>query len=146
TVFKVNTDGTGFTNLYTFTPNAAPDFTNSDGVNPEAVLTLSGNTLYGTCVGGGAFNLGTVFKVNTDGTGFTTLYSFGGSDYGDGAYPYGGLLLATNTLYGTTLAGGSSGIGGTVFAINTDGTGYKILYSFSGSDGNGPWDRLILSG
>lgn len=143
TIFKLNTDGTGFTNLYTFTGIAAPDFTNSDGINPQAALTLSGNTLYGTCVGGGAFNRGTVFKVNTDGTGFTTLYSFAGSDYGDGAYPYGGLVLASNILYGTTLSGGGAG---TVFAINTDGTGYNILYSFSGSDGNGPWDRLILSG
>ena len=41
TVFAVNTDGTGFTNLYSFTDG-------SDGANPNAGLILSGNTLYGT--------------------------------------------------------------------------------------------------
>jgi hypothetical protein len=42
-----------------------------------------------------------VFTVNTDGTAFTVLRSFTlGSD---GAAPYGGLISADNTLYGTRL-------------------------------------------
>ena len=58
----------------------------SDGANPRAGLILSGNTLYGTAVGGGSSGNGTVFAVNTDGTGFTNLHSFtAGSDN-----PYGG--------------------------------------------------------
>ena len=40
-VFALNTNGTDFTNLYSFTGGA-------DGANPQAGLTLSGNTLYGT--------------------------------------------------------------------------------------------------
>ena len=51
TVFAVNTDGTGFTNLHSFTAastNGLIPSTNSDGANPEAGLILSGNTLYGT--------------------------------------------------------------------------------------------------
>ena len=39
-------------------------------------LILSGNTLYGTASSGGSSGDGTVFAVNTDGTGFTTLHSF----------------------------------------------------------------------
>ena len=48
----------------------------------------------------------------------------------DGSYPYAGLILSGNTLYGTTIDGGSSG-NGTVFAVNTDGTGFTNLHSFT---------------
>ena len=78
TVFAVNTDGTGFTNLHSFTATAPVLrlYTNSDGANPWAGLILSGNTLYGTALCGGSSGNGTVFAVNTDGTGFTNLHSF----------------------------------------------------------------------
>src|SRR6185503_1270329 len=72
-----------FTTLHSFA-KLIPAFTNSDGVfynnsdgaNPDADLILSGNTIYGTAYGGGHANAGTVFKVNTDGTGFTILHKF----------------------------------------------------------------------
>jgi hypothetical protein len=41
TMFAIKTDGTGFTNLYSFTVNPS-------GANPQGRLILSGNTLYGT--------------------------------------------------------------------------------------------------
>jgi uncharacterized repeat protein (TIGR03803 family) len=64
---------------------------------------------------GGSRGMGTLFAVNTDGTGFTNLYNFNGSR--DGANPYGGLILSGNTLYGTAYGGGSSG-NGTVFSLS----------------------------
>jgi len=54
-----------------------------------------------------------VFALNTDGTGFTTLHDFGGSD---GDYPW-AVILSGNTLYGTAASGGSSG-NGTVFSLS----------------------------
>jgi uncharacterized repeat protein (TIGR03803 family) len=97
-----------FTILHSFTGG-------SDGANPWAGLILSGNTLFGTAYNGGSWGHGTVFKVNTDGSGFTTLHSFA---YGsDGAGPIGGLILTNNTLYGTADLGGSSGVG-TVFSLS----------------------------
>jgi uncharacterized repeat protein (TIGR03803 family) len=155
TVFRINTDGTGFTNLYSITAFPAGYYTNSDGSSPWAGLILSGNTLYGTAVYGGSLANGTVFKLNTDGTGFTNLYSFGSSP-NDGADPQAGLILSGSTLYGTTGQGGSS-FGGTVFAINTNGTGFTTLYSFTeaytnslglytNSDGFGLYAGLILLG
>jgi uncharacterized repeat protein (TIGR03803 family) len=113
-----------------------------DGQYPEAGLVLSGTTLYGTTYVGGVYYYGTVFKMNTDGTGHTVLKSFNGSD---GRYPEGSLVLSGSTLYGTTQAGGSSS-GGTAFKMNTDGTGYTVLKNFTGSDGSGPWAGLVLSG
>ena len=53
TVFSLHTDGTGFTNLYSFTSSSGSPATNSDGANPSARLILSGNTLYGSAKGGG---------------------------------------------------------------------------------------------
>src|SRR6266481_1072267 len=65
---------------------------------------------------------------------FTTLYSFSGGN--DGAYPFAGLVLSNNTLYGTASQYGSSG-NGTVFKLNTDGTGFATLHSFAGSPNDG---------
>src|SRR5208282_4094881 len=67
TVFAVNTNGTGFTTLYSFTSgnaNAFDDMTNSDGAYPLAGLILSGNTLYGTAQQGGLNSHGTVFSLS----------------------------------------------------------------------------------
>src|SRR6266498_3470044 len=51
----------------------------------------------------------TVFKVNTDGTGYAVLKSFTRSDV---AAPFAGLVLSDGTLYGTTYFGGSSDLDG----------------------------------
>ncbi|HEY1716913.1 MAG TPA: choice-of-anchor tandem repeat GloVer-containing protein [Verrucomicrobiae bacterium] len=84
-----------------------------------------------------------MFAVNTDGTDFTNLHSFNGSD---GANPHAGLILSGDTLYGTAENGGVSGEG-TVFRLNTDGSGFTNLYKFTGgSDGSVPSAGLILLG
>jgi uncharacterized repeat protein (TIGR03803 family) len=166
-VFTIKTDGTRLTNLYSFTTTVGSNpYTNSDGANPVASLVISGNTLYGTAERGGSGGNGTVFAVNTDGTGFTNLHSFsitsgssGSNTSGsnatnsDGANPWAGLIISGDTLYGTAEYGGSGG-NGTVFAVNTDGTGFTNLHSFSitsgsnstNNDGANPLSGLILSG
>src|ERR1041385_8587746 len=111
-----------FTTLYSFTGS-------SDGANPFAGLILSDKTLYGTANGHGSSSNGTVFAVNTDGTGFTNLHNFTASE---GSNIFAGLILAEQTLYGSASGGGISG-DGTVFKVNTDGTGFTILHSFTAS-------------
>src|SRR5439155_10512461 len=64
---------------------------------------------------GGSLGNGTVFVVNTDGSGFTTVHSFTGGS--DGGSPHGSLVLSGNTLYGTASGGGSLG-NGTVFSLS----------------------------
>ena len=153
-LFGVNTNGTDFTTLHILTELSGPSYTNSDGAFVFGALILSGNTLYGTATSGGSAGNGTVFAVNTDGTGFTTLHSFsvggtnssGGYTNSEGAYPLGVLILSGHTLYGTANIGGSSGYG-TVFAINTNGTGFTTPHSFTGGgDGAYPRAGLVLSG
>ena len=158
TVFAINTDGTAFATLHTFTAvstNSSGVYTNSDGADLETGLISGGGNLYGTASGGGFSGAGTVYAVGTNGTGFTTLHAFGGYP-SDGAVPKAGLILANNSLYGTTVAGGTSD-GGTVFTVHTDGTGFTVLHSFTigainsngyytNSDGVNPEAGLILSG
>jgi len=165
TVFAVNTDGTGFSTLHSFSTaildtntyggDAEELNTNSDGYNPAAGVIVSGNTLYGTAEYGGLAGTGTVFAVNTDGTGFRTLHSFGpiywNGDLGsplstntDGAYPTGALVLSGNRLYGAS--GGGPFAYGTIFAVNTDGTDFTILWECDGGDLVGPTAPLLLYG
>ncbi len=127
TVFKVNTDGTGFANLHSFTANV-------DGASPVAGLALSSEFLYGTTLYGGSSQNGTVFKVNTNGSSFTNLHSFAALVSGtnsDGDYAYGTLISSGNTLYGTAGGGGNLGKG-TAFKVNSDGTDFTVLYAFNG--------------
>jgi uncharacterized repeat protein (TIGR03803 family) len=79
-----------FTTLHSFTPVVQIYYTNSDGANPIAGLTLSGKTLYGTAYAGGSSGGGTVFAVATDGTGYRNLHGF---NYSDGANPSSGLIF-----------------------------------------------------
>ena len=152
TVFSIRTDGDKFTTMHNFSSF-------SDGSSPHGRLLLSGGVLYGTANGGGGAGGrgGTVFKVSTNGTGFTKLYSFSGNAFpstnNDGANPSSGLVLSEDTLYGTTLYGGISGEG-IVFAVQTNGTGFTNLHTFTAtsgplstnSDGTFPTGDLIFSG
>ena len=61
-VFKLNTDGSGFATLHSFSPNASDlDPSNSDGALPFGGLVISSNMVYGTAYSGGSGANGTVF-------------------------------------------------------------------------------------
>ena len=140
-VFSVNTDGTNLQILHSFT--------DTDGGIPTGNLIYSNSTLYGMAYEGGANNQGDIFSINTDGTGFTVIHSFDGG-VNDGSIPYygAGLTLSNGKLYGTTSEGGGDN-DGVVFSINTDGTGFTVIHSFTGgaNDGNAPYGgKLTISG
>jgi len=139
-VYRLSTDGTGYTNLHVFTGAI------NDGATPlGALLQVLDGALYGTAWAGGNQNLGTVFRLNSDGTGYTNLYSFAGPN-GDGANPAAGLVQARDgTLYGTTFSGGTNS-SGTVFKLSTNGANYQVLRDFTGAGGDGahPQAPLVL--
>ena len=139
TVFRMNIDGSGYTNLHSF--GVSP----GDAINPIGrLLQGSDGFLYGVTASGGLSDLGTIFKVNTDGSGYAVLYSFV-NNAGGGPQPNGGLVQGRDgALYGTTYGGGTS-LRGTVFKLNTDGSGFSILHNFTSgaSDGGNPYAGLI---
>lgn len=153
TVFRVNPDGSGYTLVKDFSAFGFDDAnfvaTNGDGANPQGSLAASGGALYGTTYYGGTNGYGTIFGVNTNGSNFASLYSFTGGN--DGAYPQAGLVLSGSVLYGSTVFGGAND-NGVVFAINTNGSGFQILHTFSATtsgtnfDGASPSAALIMSG
>ena len=164
TIFSVNTNGTTFKVLHTFSANNG---VNLDGDEPFPALTSDGNTLYGATDAGGKGGNGTIFSIGTDGTAFKVLHSFSpvtGSGFtnADGAQPGRGpgqrLALSGNTLYGVAQEGGANGVG-TVYSINTDGSAFTVLHHFgsfgsqdpnvTGStnvDGGFPRANLVVSG
>jgi uncharacterized repeat protein (TIGR03803 family) len=133
-VFRMKADGTDYSVIHTFANGL-------QGANPVGSLVLSGSTLFGITVFGGSDNVGTIFKMETNGTGFQKLLDFIGEN---GALPYSTLIVSGNDLYGVSQQGGQSGVG-LVFKLKTDGTGHTTLLQFDGTNGASPVGSLALS-
>lgn len=137
-VFRMNIDSLTFSILHSF---AGGD---TDGRNPyNGVIQAADGTLWGTTDGGGILNDGTIYRLSTDGTGFSVVHSFGSSPT-DGRRIFGRLLQAIDgTIYGTTYFGGTSN-SGTIYAISSDGTIFTIVHNFTNTidDGANPWAGL----
>jgi hypothetical protein len=149
--------------LYSFTGG-------SDGAQPLAGLIFGTDAaLYGTTVENGNMSCpfvggsgcGTVFKLTpptTAGGAWThiVLYTFQPTDflhtnYGDGEFPFGGLVMDTSgALYGTTNQGGIGGPRGrgTVYKLTppTSAVAWteNILHAFNDLDGTNPYGGLIM--
>lgn len=129
TVFRVEPDGSGYRTLHSF------DDSRGNGLGPHAGLCLGPDgDLYGTTVYGGPGGNGTVYRLSNDGSNFQVLHTFD-PDGRDGANPYGGLLLgASGQLFGTTTAGGRTGLG-TIFRLDLDGGNCQVIRHLSLADG-----------
>ncbi len=142
TIFKIDTDGSGFELLHSF--SGIP----TDGLLPTGGLIQDGSTLYGMTSEGGTNTAGTIFKIGTDGSSYQILHSFDYFDPSNGAQPYGALLQNGTTLYGMTFLGGYYELG-TIFKIQTDGNGFELLHSMNYldiSNGGEPPGSLIQNG
>jgi uncharacterized repeat protein (TIGR03803 family) len=140
-VFKVVPNTGTETVLYSFTCGA-------DGGNPLSTLFLSGNMLYGSTTAGGGmsgcdgYGCGVVFEVNIKTGAEKVLYSFTGGT--DGETPFGGVILKSGVLYGTTQYGGSSGYG-VVYKLVVKTGKETVLHTFDGSEGAYPMSSLTLN-
>ncbi len=137
-VFKLTPSNGAWTEsvIYSFTGAA-------DGGTPEAgVIFDSAGNLYGTTMGGGQYQGGTVFELTPSGSGWTetVLHSFQSSE---GMAPLAGLIFDTSgNLYGTAYSGGIGGFGGSVFELSPSNGGWVLsvlhLFDFSASEGEEP--------
>ncbi len=72
---------------------------------------------------------------------FTDIYN---CNFPGGAEPFGSLNFdAKGKMYNSAYMGGAHDTG-CIFSVNSDGTGYKDIFDFSGANGSGPNSPLIL--
>jgi uncharacterized repeat protein (TIGR03803 family) len=104
-------------NLFKFDPafgmTSLYSFTNPPGDGPISNLVYSKRKLYGT-IALGKSGSGSIFSFDLATMQEATLYSFTGGT--DGGKPFASLIDVDGALYGTTSAGGASGVG-TVFKL-----------------------------
>jgi uncharacterized repeat protein (TIGR03803 family) len=145
-VFKLAQSSSGYTKSILYSFQGVPD-----GSQPySGVCADPHGDLYGTTQEGGTQNLGTVYKLTPSGSNYkeSVLWSFG-SVAGDGATPYGGVIVTKKgVIYGTTYDGGSGGSSGlgTFFTLTPSGSGYKeSVSSFTGANGANPYAGPLLA-
>ncbi len=125
------------------------DFNDSSFGYPNYVtlVQVQNGNLYGSTTAAPFTSFGTLFGITPTGE---VAIEYTGFDYVHGAYPCGGMTLATNgTLYGTTeYSGATADTAGVIYNFTTSGS-YNALYQFvlptgsfpcgppiQGSDGN----------
>jgi uncharacterized repeat protein (TIGR03803 family) len=123
TIFRIKPDGTSFLKIFDFDGSTS-------GNQPMGSLFFDGTDLFGMTKSGGANNLGTLFKIKPDGTGYSTLVDFDGITTGSG--PEGSLVSDGTFLYGATLTGGTSDMG-VLFKLLPTGSGFVKLLDFDGT-------------
>ncbi|HWD17864.1 MAG TPA: choice-of-anchor tandem repeat GloVer-containing protein [Verrucomicrobiae bacterium] len=120
TVFKADTNG-ALTTLYSFGSVTDAHGTPLDGGNPAgALLQGADGELFGVTTFGGISNVGTIYKITTNGV-FTQLHSLAASpivrfpplppgvtDVDIGEFPQAGLTAGPGGFYGSTFGSNSS--------------------------------------
>jgi uncharacterized repeat protein (TIGR03803 family) len=138
TVFAMNREGTDYTVLHSFSSVTGY----IGGSTPYAGLIQgSDGRLYGVTSQNGTFHQGALFALQPDGSGFTVLRHFDGTN--DGSTPRGTLLQASDGwIYGTTTSGGTHGAG-TIFKVGTNGANFTVLKHLeAATDGGTPYAGL----
>jgi uncharacterized repeat protein (TIGR03803 family) len=120
TLTKVKTDGSQSIDLRTF--NGTTD--GWSGI--PGIISIPGDSLVGLMSQGGANDMGTIYTIKKDGTGFTVLHQF---EELTGKYPESKLVYFDGKLYGTTQQGGDF-VNGVLYSINPDGSNYRVLHHF----------------
>lgn len=141
-IFRLNKDGTGYRIIRSlpransdFAWSRAPLFEGSDGL------------LYGTCINGGTYNRGCLFKLNKQGNEFQTMISFGATP-ADPQSPAGGVIEGSDgQLYGQLQYGsGPQGDNeGAIYRISRTGTNFQFLHLFSTYTLSNPIGQLVES-
>ncbi|MFI5129056.1 MAG: choice-of-anchor tandem repeat GloVer-containing protein [Chitinophagales bacterium] len=130
-IFSMNADGTGYAVLH--------QFTDAQGFEPSGkLLEASDGKLYGGCRQGGPAGLGSIYRINKNGTFFEIIYDYtitpmayspvgdliegpGGSLYGVNFWPY-----------------------GSVFKVDKNGNNYMDLRVFAPGDLTNPYTGVRL--
>lgn len=119
------------------------DFDHAHGAYPYGSLIHAGDgQLYGMTQGGGTSDHGTIFSFDPLTNTLIKLHDF---DYGNGAWPRGSLMQASDgKLYGMTNYGGSNGHYGVVFNYDIANAVFTKLQEFNEANGAHPEFGALL--
>jgi uncharacterized repeat protein (TIGR03803 family) len=128
TIYRFNPTTGSVTLLHTFAGG-------NEGTGPSSgIIRASNGFLYGVNYGG-SNGAGTLFRIDSAGNNFSTVYSFFTLSGGNAnAAPIEG---TDGKLYGVASTGGFFSNGG-IFRIDLDGTNHQLLRAFSGTTGITP--------
>jgi uncharacterized repeat protein (TIGR03803 family) len=124
-----------FVNIHEFS-------TDNNLIGQVSGLVSDGTFLYGMTSIGGMRGVGTIYRMNLDGTGITFLHEFNGID---GHSPDNALIISDTMLYGLTNCGGVNELG-VIFKISVNGNGFTKLLDFDGENGGYSYCSLALTG
>jgi uncharacterized repeat protein (TIGR03803 family) len=137
TVFKMNTDGTGFTKIKDFVST-------SPGRNPNSAQLTEGvnGNLYGLTTFGGVYGWGALYEYNYNTNAYRLLHSF---PLDDGGNPTSSVTVASNgKLYGTGFNQPiGSGLLGNIFEYDLATDQYTEVHDFTIGQGNLTYGRLL---
>ncbi|HEY5750501.1 MAG TPA: choice-of-anchor tandem repeat GloVer-containing protein [Chryseolinea sp.] len=132
TIFSIQDDGSAYTTIFNLTGNTP---IRSGGYPRGDLIQGPDGFLYGTLLQGGVNNMGTLFKIKTDGSGFAKLIEFDGTAHG--ASPASTLLMGSDAkIYGMAQAGGANSVGA-IFSLNADGSNFTRLFDFDNTTTGG---------
>ncbi|MFZ0287148.1 MAG: choice-of-anchor tandem repeat GloVer-containing protein [Terriglobales bacterium] len=146
TVFELSPSQNG---LWTETVLWSFGSTKTDGESPRlgALNWDASGNLYGTTDSGGVYGQGIVYELSPNSTGGwteTIIHSFDGQN-GDGP-DFGVAIDNAGNLYGTTVEGGSAGLG-LVYRLSPSPTGKwkeTVIYTFKGQNGSNPVSPISI--
>lgn len=143
------TPGGGIAQIFSFPSGGTGSCSASEFLSADGTLTAGANgKLYGVLCSAGTNAAGLIYSFDPATTTFTSLHDFGAGSQGrvTGWGPNAPLVLgADGNLYGSTGEGGTFNQGA-IFEMTPDGSSYKLLYSFNGSNPLGYFPRSLLLG
>ena len=116
------------------------DYFNLGGYNYGQLTQLDNGDIVGVCSSGGIYGYGTIWKYSLDNNIVTKLADL---DDQTGAFPYTGVMQASNgKLYGVTTNDGAGGFG-TLYEFDLNNNAFTIRQNFDYSNGAFGYAQLI---
>ncbi len=130
TVWSLNTSSDVFSKLHDFDSR-------QNGTGPDSVLAVNEDFIFGTTLGGGLHDEGTIWSINKSSGAHSVLHELKSEI--DGEVPRGRVILVGDILYGTAEVGGENNAG-TIWSLDTRNERFMKLHSFSKNiDGEFPF-------
>ncbi len=152
-VYRCNKDGSNYEVINVGSPFLRSDYKNGSNATITAynmsfswgnVAQDQAGKIYMVATIGGLAALGGVARMDADGSNYQIIHQ---GSAADGYYPYRGVTIIDNKVYGTYRYGGT-GLYGDVWSANLDGTSFTKIYSFpiSTAEGGYPWAGVSYDG